>query len=588
MSSYNKILQLLAEGQEPDAILATMSKTGGKVFDRIKNMLLGGYGTGQILNLLAKDEKIQKELPRNFKPATAADIARISILKGKMGADKSNDEMALNELKQFTQKGAQAAALLGSVYGGGKLAGRLLGAGENAGKIAPAAIPPVTQTANRLPLTGINKPKPTMLQVQSPAPMNPSAPPPQQTIMQAKQPGITAPVAQNIASSEVPIEPQMPQPSDIPVVPMMSPSDVLKQKKLDTLIDSMNKAGHKPEDIMEYLQESHPEFVAGIEKQTKEPLINSIYRYMGKKMKKPKVTEGLQEQFQQQYGAQNGQEINESPEQIQPAEANGAANQLQQRDQGQEVAKSTESEAPKQNKGKGNVITLPSGEIGTIEDLKKDHAIVNVDGKRRPIKQSEIEDSTETIGSLAITPEGDLGNIKSIDGDKVTIDVDGKSKTVRMSDVQLETPDVERAARTLVNAIPEKSKSTAMASAIHVPIPGLDLMVVKFHDGKVAWYRDVPEKLYESIALGTYSPKTKKKTGIAEYTPGVFDSRGAGFSEQLSRNPKYGKDTKGIMWGYANNLYDFLSDVQPIFHKLSKEEYDEEGNIKQKRAKKEK
>lgn len=207
-----------------------------------------------------------------------------------------------------------------------------------------------------------------------------------------------------------------------------------------------------------------------------------------------------------------------------------------------------------------------------------------------PIQQkiepiTPIEQTTPTIGNLAILPDGKIGEIEDVRQGIAKINVDGKESNRKLEDLELAPNDLEDATRHIINNIPEKEKSTAFMSAIHVPIPGIDLMLTKFWDGKIAWYLDVPEDLYRSIALGLYEPKGKAKTGIGEYKPGVIDSRGAGFHEQIKINPKYSKENKGKTWGYATDLYNAMQKIQPLLHKISKEKYDEKGNIIQPKTK---
>lgn len=179
------------------------------------------------------------------------------------------------------------------------------------------------------------------------------------------------------------------------------------------------------------------------------------------------------------------------------------------------------------------------------------------------------------------TPQG-IGQIKEIRNGKALVDIDGKKHQVAENEIEKEPEDLEPVVRDLFSKIPEKMKSTAIQSAIRVPASeelNKSVTLVKFYNGDVAWYLDVPEDIYDSIALGTYEPKGQGRTGIAQYKPGIIDSRGAGFSQEISRNPKYAKDLKGKTWGYAKSSYDALQSIQPIINKISKEKYEENGNL---------
>ena len=136
---------------------------------------------------------------------------------------------------------------------------------------------------------------------------------------------------------------------------------------------------------------------------------------------------------------------------------------------------------------------------------------------------------------------------------------------------------MENAVRYIVDNIPENLKSTSLQSAVH--IPGMNILLTQFYDGKWAFYKDFPEDIYRNISMGTYEPKGEAKTGIGEYKPGVVDSRGAGFHQEVKMNPKYSKENKGVTWGYADNEYGLMKSIQNILHKISKEKYDEQGKL---------
>jgi hypothetical protein len=216
------------------------------------------------------------------------------------------------------------------------------------------------------------------------------------------------------------------------------------------------------------------------------------------------------------------------------------------------------------------------------EQAQENQTPEEIQAKNQPqeIPQEQpIQELPKQKSNIIATPEG-VGEIKHDGKSGVIAEVNGKQKSFKHDDIQREPPDTEEAVRILIDSIPENMKSTNLETAIHIPLEGLNMMLIKFYGGKWAWYRDVSPELYKSIALGTYEPKTQGKTGIGEYKPGVVDSRGAGFSSEISRNPKYAKDTKGIMWGYADSDYDLMKHIDEIKLKIAKERYDETGNIK--------
>lgn len=201
----------------------------------------------------------------------------------------------------------------------------------------------------------------------------------------------------------------------------------------------------------------------------------------------------------------------------------------------------------------------------------------------KPIKQIVPDIEKEIVAKLPMnivnTPLG-IGKIDHDGKSGIIANVDGKKKSFKHDQITKPPQDLEEAVRHIINSIPENEKSTNLQSATYVPLPnGNNVMIVKFYDGKVAWYVDVPEDIYDNIAQGTYAPKTTGKTGIGEYKPSVVDSRGAGFSSEIARHPKYSKDNKGKTWGYAKNDYDAFKMIQPIVHKISKEKLDAQGNV---------
>ncbi len=194
-----------------------------------------------------------------------------------------------------------------------------------------------------------------------------------------------------------------------------------------------------------------------------------------------------------------------------------------------------------------------------------------------PVEQPQIQKPSAPVKPLVSLKNGQMGTLEGIEKGVASINVDGNIIKEKASQLNLEGPEVEEAARQLVNLIPEGMKSTALMSMVY--IPEFELVVEKFWDGKSAWYQGVSESDYEQIALGTYAPKGEGKTGIAEYDPSVADSRGAGNSQIIIKNPRFGKENKGKTWGYAKNEYDLLHGMQKYLHKFSKEKYDKYGKL---------
>lgn len=285
--------------------------------------------------------------------------------------------------------------------------------------------------------------------------------------------------------------------------------------------------------------------------------------------KPPSLREQELKRFQQGYGNQQPQAAGGQPEMAQAVQQAQQAGQPQfQHNEALEApAEALQQEAESQQLAKD--ISKP-----IVEEIKKQGV-----EERNKDKFDDV-DFPSAIKNVAMTPKGII-EITHRGAEGVIGEVNGKQKSFKHSDVELPPSDFEEAVRTLVNAIPENEKSTAIQSAIRIPLPeGLpSITLMKFYDGKIAWYVDVPEEDYQTISLGNYSPKGMGKTGIAEYNPSVMDSRGAAFHNLIKINPKYNKENKGKMWGYADNHYDALAKIQPILKMMSKERIDEAGNV---------
>jgi hypothetical protein len=200
------------------------------------------------------------------------------------------------------------------------------------------------------------------------------------------------------------------------------------------------------------------------------------------------------------------------------------------------------------------------------------------------VEQPQIQKPSAPSKPLVSLKNGQMGTLEGIDRGVASVNVDGKIIKEKANQLSLEGPEVEKAARTLLDMIPEGLKSTALMSMVY--IPEYEMVVEHFYDGKSAWYKGVPEDVYENIALGTYAPKGEAKTGVAEYKPSVADSRGAGNSLEITRNPLFAKENEGRTWGYAKNEYNLLHSMQKTIHKISKESYDKEGKLIEPKAKK--
>jgi hypothetical protein len=313
--------------------------------------------------------------------------------------------------------------------------------------------------------------------------------------------------------------------------------DLVKNLKLETAFNNIIRSGHDLETTSELVKLSVPREVKKILE------------------KRPGGIEAIVEDYTNHL-LQNQESVQETTQQDQPQNDNPDVQQTQQPE-------------PKQE--------LQQPVINEIQEAQQEQP------------QQELESQTPEIlkpSNLGISPKGEIGEIQSIENGIAKINVDGKVKDFKEKDVKKSPEDLEEAVRFIVNSVPENMKSTVLESTLLIPLPGMNVMVTKFYDGKYAWYTDVPENVYNDISLGTYAPKGQAITGIAQYQPGIFDSRGAGFDQEIKKNPKYSKENKGKTWGYAENKYALTHSIQSILHKISKERYDEKGQLIQPKTRK--
>lgn len=220
-----------------------------------------------------------------------------------------------------------------------------------------------------------------------------------------------------------------------------------------------------------------------------------------------------------------------------------------------------------------------------------------MEGEQPPINrenallESEIKPSKPLEKkSVVALPNGDIGEVTDIRQGIATVNANGKTYRRKVEDLIQEPEDIEEATRQLMKFIPEGDKSTSIQNSIFFNLPGekedVPILLTKFWDGKIAWYKGIDENSYRQIALGTYEPKTSGKTSIGEYKPGVIDSRGAAFHQLVKMNPLFNKENKGKTWGYADNEYDALKSMQSTLKTMSREKVNETGNIVEKRPRK--
>ena len=529
-----QIANALANGFTADQVLDFVMRQFPKHTSKIKRAISSGFTAEQILRHFTKSPEESGEGEIQTEHAKT------------MGKD-------IQQKENINKRGLQAAALAAATAGGAYALGRIPGAVQ--GQVLPALagqaqLPQMggkTISLGHMPMQVPPNPTPT-----NPTPQGGPTPTSNSPMGNVPNPGAIQPVS---------------PPPTAPTAPPMNFEPLLQKTGAKSIIDAWMK-NNPPDIIAPGMRGLYPKMVKDIEKESKKPFEEVINEYIANSVQNP--PENMQ-------NPADSAEMQQSPEEIQslfeenPPESEKLTPTLQ---------------GEKLEVMKGDSVETPKG-VGEVKEIRNDKALVSIDGKIHQFNKGDLEVQPETEGNLAILPNGDIGEVESEEGDIAKVNVNGDLRDTPNEELEREPAGVERAVRQVLNSIPESKKSSSMASMVMVPQD--NMLLIQFHDGKWAWYKDFPEHLYKKIAAGMYEPKTQGKTGIAEYKPGVIDSRGAGFDQEIRRNPKYSKDKKGETWGYADNDYSLLEHVQPLLHKLSKEKYDSEGNLitpKKKKAKK--
>jgi hypothetical protein len=197
--------------------------------------------------------------------------------------------------------------------------------------------------------------------------------PPQQTIQQAKQPGINP-----LPSGTLPqAAQQAPAPQAMP--------NKMQELGLEKTIEKMRKNGMSVKDIAKYHSENFPDFVKRKEQELKMPFQNIVEREFMKgdqKGRKPGLVEGLTNEVEGAYPSSGI------------------------------------------SRNAGDLVQMPDGSFGVVEHVKTDHAVVDVDGKKKPVKLDDIQDLPIPEKDLADLHEELIRGIEKETGQQVSRNVD--------------------------------------------------------------------------------------------------------------------------------------------------------------------
>lgn len=580
------LTQALSQGFSPDQVIEYLLRHFPRYSRQIHQALAQGFSANQVLKYLNKGRKGINEFEGEL---TEHEKTRKSDIDKQRNLEKNIGKGAL----------ALGAAGLGA-YG---LSRGLQGSSQAIqGELLPALSEIGMQERLQLPAPG---------QAPIQPPYNPNGPgepplpysnPTAQGISRGPSPNIGQQVGQQAAAPvNQAIQPNKPIPQT--PIPQQAPSQVPPlPKELETIAQqALETRNNSVEAVEALLKFTSPKLVKEYEKATNTPIRSAIEEFsktLSGKTQTPAMGTGVKEE----QNPIQGKVSESSPileEEKVPNLGNMAKGMIGNFYEG--IFKSLQEGKDTFSGVKDPLIAkakpyFDKGLIKSAEDLKE---FANNPDKFKEEEKPKVEEKKKVAlpkermlklerGATVSLPDGSIGEIQDIRQGIASVNADGRIRRKKLEELEQAPEGLDEAARHLVNLIPEKEKSTAFQESIHISLPSKEggevpVMLTKYYNGKWGWYIGVSNDDYSQIALGTFEPKGEKRTGIGEYKPGVIDSRGAGNQQLIIQNPKYSKANKGITWGYADTKYNMLGSIQETLNKMSKEELDEKGNIKQKR-----
>lgn len=194
------------------------------------------------------------------------------------------------------------------------------------------------------------------------------------------------------------------------------------------------------------------------------------------------------------------------------------------------------------------------GMINSAEDLRK---FVN----QGP--DSLSSQKTPIVGSEIISPFG-AGSIEHIKGDKAVINIDGKKRSVPVEELEPPSEDAIHAVTKMLG-IPEKDLSSNVSLFFYDP--EVSDLFVQFHSGDFYRYKDLPKEIVENLASKNAIPLTKGENIYGEWSPDDKESLGAALYRYVLEDPKWKRAAKGQE---ANSMYKKLSPLYDYWKPLRK------------------
>lgn len=518
--SYNTILQLLDNGISGEEIIAILKKQSPKISKKISQMILGGYGIGEMLKYLSADKEINNT--RITKPYTPDEVANVAAIQNKMNVPRGRDEQALNELKKATPYVASALSAIAPIAIGRQALGQVAGLASEIGTTPPIPGQPINPPPQALQTPG---------QMDTPQTPMPGPNIGQQVAGQAQAPLTQA--MQTASSQQMGQAAQaMPQ-----TPPVTNPKEYLQNKGVLGIVDAL-KAKNPPEQIAAAISvksngkqaSQDPELIANIDAyvKTSPPLTqqNAIPQ------KLPIFDQLLQK---------SGVDLNT----IDPSKKKQL--QFLKTISDQLEAKGKTIDDPAFKSLPGRIQKILKGTPGTVieEGARFSGAKPVEPPVEQTIKPIDISEplpiqkpSSVTKGDSVITEDGNIAEVKGISGNNFLIDENGSLRQVPMENLRSQ-PEAIKKAKIVFDPsnIPEDERSAALA--ISLPMPDRSAIINMFHDGSFYIYRrkdgqPIDESVIKRVVEGQDIPISSGETFMGAWNNEKGDSRGSASFKELT------------------------------------------------------
>jgi hypothetical protein len=593
--SFNAIMQLLDQGISSDAIVATLQKESPKIAKKIKQLLLGGYGTSEILKYLTKDKKYSNDLKMPKKAATPYEIANLAIIQNKMEVPKSRDEQAREELKKATPYVIAATSMA-----------------------LPFAAPELA-TALRNPLTSMLPSNSPPQSVNPPQPQPPIQPGPnigQQVGGQAASPVVNAmqptPEAE-IASASQAMPDQMQQ----------QPEAMMPQQAVQQIPIFEQLLGGVDPSTLEPAKQEQLKFLSVIsdQLQSKGKGINDPeFIRLGKKIKdvigsKPGM---IVEENARFNAGQAEKQANVKPLDIENIK------EIQQPTQQTKKYPSSDERVKQYDEARGkdfNDLEHSEKILDQIKFFKENLKIYPYDEDTKELIKEKIKDLEENYkeytgdelpkskkeptrivepvkitkpesiqkGESVVTEDGNIAEVKGTSGNNFLIEENGKVRQVPMDSLRSQ-PEAIKNAKIVFDAskVPESDRSAALA--ISLPMPDKSAIINMFHDGSFYMYRrkdgkPIEDSVISRIIEGQDIPMSTGETFMGAWNQDNGDSRGSASFKELTAMAQdatkpddptkpliFEKITNGFTHGYLKEFMKSLKEANRMFSAKTKKQ----------------